>query len=191
MTAIRDRIVELRRVPASELVADPRNWRRHPPAQQRALRSVLAEVGYADALLARQTAEGLVLIDGHLRAETTPDEVVPVLVLDINEDEAAMILATLDPLAGMAIADSDALAALLASVTISDDELLAHLREMAGIRPVAEGLTDPDDLPPVPAEPRTRPATCGSWGSTDCFAPTPATLRPWLACSTAPRSTWW
>ncbi len=42
------------------------------------------------------------LMDGHLRAETTADQLVPVLVLDANEAEANKLLATLDPLAGMA-----------------------------------------------------------------------------------------
>ena len=52
-----------------------------PTAQQDALRGVLAEIGYADALLARELPDGsLELIDGHLRAETTPDAEVPVLV---------------------------------------------------------------------------------------------------------------
>ncbi len=157
MTAIRDRVVELRRVPASELLADPRNWRRHPPAQQRALRSMLADVGYADALLARETPEGLRLIDGHLRAEATPDEVVPVLVLDVDEEEAGNLLVSLDPLAGMAVPDADALAELLGSASISDADLLEHLRAMAGIETVHQWLTDPDDLPSVPAEHRTRP----------------------------------
>jgi hypothetical protein len=79
---IRDRIRELRRVRASELVLNPKNWRRHPKAQVDALRGLLAEIGYADALLARELVDGrLMLIDGHLRAETTPDAEVPVLVL--------------------------------------------------------------------------------------------------------------
>src|SRR4029079_15258456 len=73
---IRDRIKELRRVRAADLRPNPRNWRVHPPAQQDALRYLLAEVGYADALLARELDDGtLLLIDGHLRAETTPDAV--------------------------------------------------------------------------------------------------------------------
>ncbi len=114
---IRDRIKELRRVPAAELRPHPRNWRLHPPEQQDALRGVLAEVGYADALIVRELPDGgLMLIDGHLRAETTPDAIVPVLVLDVDEAEAEKILLTHDPLAAMATASQEHVAELLASV---------------------------------------------------------------------------
>src|SRR5271169_4925418 len=88
MLPIRDRIKEFRRVQATELVRNPKNWRTHPKAQQAALRALLSEIGYADALLVRPLPDGrLMLIDGHLRAETTPDMQVPVLVLDVSEDE--------------------------------------------------------------------------------------------------------
>lgn len=71
---IQDRIRELRRVTARDLLPNPKNWRRHPKAQSDALRALLAEIGYADALLARELPDGrLMLVDGHLRAETTPD----------------------------------------------------------------------------------------------------------------------
>ena len=116
---IKDSIKELRRVKASELIPNPKNWRTHPVAQQDALKGVLEEVGYADALIARETPDGLMLVDGHLRAETTPDAYVPVLVLDINEEESDLILATLDPLAAMAGRDDARLDDLL--VTISSD----------------------------------------------------------------------
>ena len=110
---IRDRIVELRRVRASELRHNPKNWRTHPTGQRNAVRGVLADVGYVDALLARQRDDGqLELVDGHLRAETTPDEVVPVLVLDVNEAEADKLLAVLDPLVGLAQASESALEGL-------------------------------------------------------------------------------
>ena len=100
---IRDRIKELRRVPAGSLRPNPRNWRTHPDNQRDALRGILAEVGYAGALLARELPDGsLELIDGHLRAETTPDALVPVLVLDVDEREAAKLLATFDPLSALA-----------------------------------------------------------------------------------------
>jgi DNA modification methylase len=149
--------VELRRVPASELLPDPKNWRRHPPAQAVALRALLAEVGWADACLARQTEQGLVLIDGHLRREVASDALVPVLVLDVTESEAQTLLAALDPLAGMAVADPDALKALLATAVIPDAALLAHIEALL---PDARrlGRSDPDD---VPALPKTSPVGAG------------------------------
>src|SRR5437879_4882851 len=76
--AIRDRIKELRRVRARDLRPNPKNWRRHPKLQADAMRGVLAEIGYADTLLVRELPDGtLMLIDGHLRAEMTPDVEVP------------------------------------------------------------------------------------------------------------------
>lgn len=133
---IRDRIKELRRVKASDLIPNPRNWRTHPTAQRDALKGLLAEVGYADALLARETPDGLMLVDGHLRAETTPDSAVPVLVLDVTEAEASKILATLDPLAAMAEADTAALDALLRDVETGSaavQAMLAAVAEEAGV----------------------------------------------------------
>jgi DNA modification methylase len=143
-TIIRDRITELRRVKASELLPNPRNWRRHPSEQASALQGILKEVGYADALLARETPEGLMLIDGHLRAETTPDQCVPVLVLDLTEDEADKILLTLDPLGALATVDESSLRSLMDSVKFSTDELAAALQPLwVGKRGELPDLKDP------------------------------------------------
>ena len=143
---IRDRIKELRRVPASELLPNPKNWRTHPVAQQDALRGVLAEVGYADALIARETPEGLMLVDGHLRAETTPDSSVPVLVLDIDEAEADLMLATLDPLAAMAGRDEERLTELLSTVSSDNDTVNALLQTLAnGYEPLTIADSEPLD----------------------------------------------
>src|SRR5690349_127854 len=51
---IRDRITAFRRIPARDLRPNPYNWRTHSREQQRALEAVLAEIGYAGALLARE-----------------------------------------------------------------------------------------------------------------------------------------
>jgi hypothetical protein len=128
---IRDRIVELRRVPAAKLLANPRNWRTHPQAQAEAMLGVLREIGYADALLARETPEGLELIDGNLRQKLTPDQKVPVLVLDVDEDEANKILATFDPLAAMAQSDRDKLSELLKGIETNDAALQEMLMGLA------------------------------------------------------------
>jgi hypothetical protein len=148
---IRDRVKELRRVAAGELRPNPRNWRTHPDAQRNALRGVLADVGYADALLARELEDGsLELVDGHLRAETTPDVVVPVLVLDVTQEEADKILLTLDPLAGLAGVDQERLAELLSSTKFASPQLEELLNDLA--RQSAETLdaiNEPIERPEV------------------------------------------
>jgi len=137
---IRDRIRELRRVPAGELRPNPRNWRMHPESQRAAMRSLLAEVGYAGALLTRELEDGsLELIDGHLRAETTPNEVVPVLVLDVDAAEAEKILLTHDPLAAMAETDHEQLATLLAEVEFNSPGIEELLQGVANTVLDAEG----------------------------------------------------
>lgn len=119
----RNRIIGLREVPASALLKNPNNWRKHPSSQRRALKAALGEIGIADALVARETAEGLELIDGHLRADVSGDQPVPVLVLDVTDEEARVLLATLDPLAAMAETDSVALDALVKSVRHASAEV--------------------------------------------------------------------
>jgi hypothetical protein len=129
---IRDRIREFRRVPARELRPNPKNWRLHPQSQQDTLRGVLSEIGYADALLARELPDGsLELIDGHMRAETTPDMEVPVLVLDVSEAEADKLLALGDPLGAMAETDEERLSALLAGVQTESAAVQAALDALA------------------------------------------------------------
>ncbi len=148
---IRDRIKELRRVPASELRPNPRNWRTHPDAQRDALRGALAEIGFATALVARELEDGsLELVDGHLRAETTPDAVVPVLVLDVTADEAAKLLLTLDPLSALAGTDREQLAELLSTTNFANpqlDELLAGLAEESAA--IEAALDEPSTRPEV------------------------------------------
>ena len=128
---IRDRIKEFRRVRASELIPNPRNWRTHPKKQREALAGILGEIGYADALIARETDAGLELIDGHLRKETTPDQEVPVLVLDVNEEEANKLLLTLDPLAAMAEAEAVKLKDLVESVETQSEALEKMIADTA------------------------------------------------------------
>ena len=142
---MRDRVKELRRVPASELRKNPRNWRTHPPAQEAALRGILDEIGFADAMIARETEDGLELIDGHLRRDVMGDQEVPVLVLDVTEEEADQLLLTLDPLAMMAHADQDQLLELLDANPFESDAVNAMLEALAnGERDVMPDLSDVD-----------------------------------------------
>jgi len=113
---IRNRIKGLKTIQAKHLRPDPRNFRRHPDYQRDSLSEMLVRVGYVDAVVARETEDGYVIVDGHLRADLDPEAQLPVLVVDIDEDEAGEVLATFDPLSAMAEVDVEALQALLDAV---------------------------------------------------------------------------
>ena len=155
---IRDRIKELRRVRAGDLRPHPKNWRTHPEEQQNALRGILAEVGYVDALIVRELPDGsLQIVDGHLRAETTPDALVPVLIVDLDDKEADKVLATFDPLGAMAEPDEEQLAALLKGIETDSEALAAMLEQLAqdaGCEP--NGDIVEDEIPEPPDEATTK-----------------------------------
>lgn len=131
MTSIRDRIVEFRRVPAAELHSHPQNWRKHPAAQRQALTGVLQEIGYADALVARRRSDGrLELIDGHLRAAATPNAEVPVLIVDLDDREAALLLAVHDPLTAMAETDEALLKSIVTTFATDRIDLTSILENV-------------------------------------------------------------
>lgn len=148
---MRSRIVELRRVPASDLHPDPRNFRRHGEAQRVAMRRMLDRVGWVDGVIAREDSCGrLIIVNGHLRAGISPDDEVPVLVTDLSEAEAGEVLATFDPLGSLADVDAPALDQLLAGIE-ADADLGALLAGMHG----NASLEVPDA--PTPAPPPTAP----------------------------------
>ena len=127
MAGLRDRVVELRRVPAGTLKPNPKNWRLHPEGQRSAMSEMLEQIGFVGALAARETKEGLELLDGHLRADIAAESTVPVLVLDLTDDEADQMLATYDPLSGLALIDGDKLDGLLKGITLDEN---AEIRRM-------------------------------------------------------------
>lgn len=98
MTDWKNRIIETAEMKVSDLKANPKNWRKHPTAQQNALAGVLDEVGWVTQVIwNRRTGH---LIDGHLRVDIAAkrnEKTVPVNVVDLSEEEEAMILATFDP----------------------------------------------------------------------------------------------
>ena len=100
-----------------QLLANPSNWRIHPKAQQDALGGVLEQVGIVDTVLVNQRTN--FVVDGHLRvamAISAGQPTIPVTYVDLSEEEEALVLATLDPLGAMAVADKEQLDALLQQV---------------------------------------------------------------------------
>lgn len=126
---VRDRVVGLERVRAGDLAPNPHNWRTHNEAQRRALRAMLGDVGYVGAAIARRRSDGkLELIDGHLRASLNPDQVIPVQVVDLDEEEALRALASFDPIGAMAGASRAALDELRSKIRNPTEELEALMK---------------------------------------------------------------
>lgn len=113
------------------------------------MRGILSEIGYADALLARELPDGrLELVDGHLRQSLDPEQEVPVLVLDLDQDEAAKLMTVLDPLAGMAEANEKALESLLSEISTESEAVQAMLDGLAKENGIAVEQTAPVDAEP-------------------------------------------
>jgi len=101
--SIRNRIKAHRRVRAGDLVPHELNYRHHPQRQRAILGALYHDIGFARSLLAYELPDGkLKLIDGHLRRDMDPDMLVDVEVLDLTEEEARVLLLSIDPLADLA-----------------------------------------------------------------------------------------
>lgn len=161
--SFRDRVVELRRVRAGDLIPHEKNWRTHPESQRSALTAMLDEIGFAGAIVARvDEGGGVVVIDGHLRSEMDPDAEVPVLITDLDEAEADRLLVTYDPIGDMAGTDPGRLVALLDDIGPRDGAIGDLLGSLRSGREVVSFLAnknpkDPDDVGDPPEDPRTRP----------------------------------
>jgi len=134
----RNRIVQHGEKPASDFLASHLNWRIHPKAQRDALAGVLDSVGWVQDVI--ESANSGELLDGHLRvslALSRGDETpVPYVRVDVTEGEEALILASLDPLSAMAVADKGKLDELLRQVDVGDaavQQMLAELAAEAGL----------------------------------------------------------
>ena len=138
------RIREYKLVRAAELAPHRYNFRRHPLAQREALTGALRELGYIDALGVVEVDGGYQIIDGHLRADISAEQIVPVLVLDLDEAESDKAIAIKDPIGAMAEEDAVLRRRLLGAID-SDDEDLRKWLEAERER-LAE-LAPPEDFP--------------------------------------------
>jgi DNA modification methylase len=156
MASWRNRIVGSGEEAPDQLLANPSNWRVHPKAQQQALAGILGQVGWVQQVLVnRRTGH---VVDGHLRVALAIKQgapTVPVLYVDLEPEEEALVLASLDPLAAMAGTDDEKLRALLADISVDSEALAAMLAELAPPE-TKDGRTDPDDIPEPPDEATTQ-----------------------------------
>ena len=144
MAQIKNRIIGSGEEPLDGILFNPRNWRIHPLNQQNALKGVLEEVGFVQNVIVNKRTGNL--IDGHLRCQLAAREgntTIPVVYVDVSEEEEALILSTLDPIAGMAATDKQKLDELFQSFN-SDNENVQKLIAEIGAN---EGIMPPDFQP--------------------------------------------
>lgn len=110
------RIVREAMVNPNSLAAHPLNYRTHPTPQAEALTDVLDRVGWVQRVIVNERTGHI--LDGHLRVEEARKRGsdVPVVYVDLSEEEERLVLATMDPLAGMAATDEAALGMLFESM---------------------------------------------------------------------------
>ncbi len=149
-----NRIVGHADVAPDGLIPNPSNPRRHPAAQRAALAGSLDTVGWvAETTVNVRTGN---LVDGHARLEEAlrrGEPTIPVTYVDLSEDEERLVIATLDPIGAMASFDAARLDELLATLKPENDALAGLLDDLAranGLDALRAGLTDPDDVGPLP-----------------------------------------
>lgn len=127
-----NRIIGYKQIPVSDLLANPLNARRHPPAQRDALRGSLDALGWVAPVITNKDGY---LLDGHARVEEllTRDEnaLIPVIEVDLTEDEASLFLASFDWITSLATYDRDSLDSLLQAVNTDNEALQTMLAEQA------------------------------------------------------------
>lgn len=125
---IRNRIVGYRVVKASDLAEHPKNWRIHPEGQKKAMRGVLNQVGWVDAVLFNTTTQRI--LDGHLRRDLAEDQFIPVLDVELTEEEELLVLATFDPITALADMNAKMLDEIIEGLSGYNDDLADLLSEL-------------------------------------------------------------
>jgi ParB-like chromosome segregation protein Spo0J len=131
-----------------DLLANPLNFRLHPDNQQQALAGGIDQIGFIRSLTVNQRTGRVV--DGHLRvtlAARSNVDSLPVEYVDLTEEEEALALAMLDPIAAMAATDKQKLDELLRQVQSDDERVQAMLAEMAEREGLDYGKAEPAEDP--------------------------------------------
>ena len=151
-----NRIIHYGEESPEDLLANPFNFRRHPKEQQEALEGTLEAVGWVQNVIVNARTGHM--IDGHLRVELALRRgitTVPITYVELSEAEEKLILASLDPITGLAHTDESLLQELLAELHTDNEKLAAFLETMrdGGDDTPKVGNTDEDDIPEAPKVP--------------------------------------
>jgi hypothetical protein len=126
-----NRIVDYTEESPEQLLANPLNWRVHSRNQQIALSGVLDDIGFIAPVIVNQRTGHLV--DGHLRVSLALRHnipTIPVVYVNISEDEEKEALTTFDPIGAMASSDMQMLEGLIQDLGQIGDAAKMSLSEI-------------------------------------------------------------
>lgn len=120
-----NRIVDYGEQEADQFLAHELNARRHPAYQREALRGSLSEIGWIEPVIVSKRSGKT--LDGHARIEEALSQneksLIPFVTVDVTPEEERLALASLDPIAALAIYEEEAQAELLRELEAEDQAL--------------------------------------------------------------------
>ena len=129
--------------PIDSILFNENNWRVHPFEQQEALEGIFEDVGVVQRIIINlrtspdwgESQNVRTLVDGHARVKIFAqhnEKTIPALYIDATPREESLILASLDPIGGMAVADREKLSELLSSLETENEHLNEMFTKMSG-----------------------------------------------------------
>lgn len=118
-----NRIVGHADVLASSLTPHPQNPRIHPATQRAAVSEALTRLGWIESVVVNKTTGKI--LNGHLRVELAAarGETVPVDYVQLSEADERIALASIDPLAALAVEDPEKIGELLSGMNLGSSAL--------------------------------------------------------------------
>lgn len=144
-----NRIVSYGEENPEQLLANPLNWRVHPKAQQMSMSGVLDDIGFISPIIVNKTTGHM--IDGHMRVSLALRNnvtKVPVVYVELTEQEEREALITLDPITNMAVADMQNLETLISDLDDVNDAvklLIGDIVDDSNKKRVKQELGSSDD----------------------------------------------
>lgn len=135
----RNRIVERVVMRVGDLLDHEGNPWSHPQRQKEQVAGLLEEVGKIDSIKAWRSERlngRLATWDGHLRKSLDPDEVWPVDITDLTDEEADKVIALYNRTGAEAQLEGEALDQLLQGMVVTDlalKQMLDEMEEEAGL----------------------------------------------------------
>lgn len=135
----RSRIVGHEDVDPRVLIENPSNFRLHDDHQRAVMRTAIDRIGFINSVVVNKTTGRI--INGHMRvneAISSGQPTIPVVWVELSEQEEAAALATFDPISELAEVDSVIFGNLLREITADDADVAAVMEVVAEDQGVAE-----------------------------------------------------